>query len=180
MKPSRARTFRIEADVDDAIAKLAKQDRVSISQLANRAMRRYAEWDTAPSNRGLVSVPSMLLVKLMAEFREERARELGRWAGKELFLPNLKIGYPTVSLERAESQMRNLGSYGGRFTFDHLVGEGKHVFTVGQKLGRNWSAYYAGALETIFEGFLGKPAKVTLSDNMCVVEYKARASSLAA
>ena len=176
MKQSRARTFRLEADVDEAIAGLAKEDRASLSQIANRALKRYVEWDRAPTNRGLVSVPSRLLVRLMAELGEEKAYELGRWAGKELFLPNVMAGYPTISLERAEKMMRMLGSYGGRFTFDHGVEGGKHVFTMGQKMGRNWSVYYAGALEAIFERFLGKAPKKTISDNMCVVEFKARPS----
>jgi hypothetical protein len=112
--------------------------------------------------------------QLMAELGEERAHELGKWAGKELFLPNVKSGYPTLSLERAENNVRKLGDYGRRFTFDHWVEEGKHVFTLGQKMGKNWSAYYAGSLESIFESFLGKATKVTLSDNMCVVEFKSR------
>lgn len=172
MKPSRARTFRVDADVDDAIVKLAREDRSSVSQVANKALRRYVEWDRAPTTSGFVSVPSMLLVKLMAELKEERARELGRWAGKQLFLPNVKAGNPTMSLERAEDNMRMLGDYGRRFTFDHGVEGGKHVFTIGQKLGRNWSEYYAGSLESILENFLGKPMKVTVSDNMCVVEFR--------
>jgi len=172
MKQSRARTFRVEADVDDDIVRLAREDRVSLNQLANKALRRYVEWDRAPTNRGLVSVPSLLLVKLMGELSEARAHGLGRWAGEELFLPNLQSGYPTVSLERAEKLMRMLGTYGGRFTFDHSLEGGKHVFTVGQRLGKNWSAYYAGALETIFERFLGKAIRETVTDNMCVVEFK--------
>ena len=172
MKKSRARTFRLEADVDEAIVRLAGEDRASVSQLANRALRRYVEWDRAPTTSGFVSVPSMLLVKLMAELKEERSHELGRWAGKELFMPNVKAGNPTMSVERAENNVRMLGDYGRRFTFDHGVEGGKHVFTIGQKMGRNWSAYYAGSLESIFEGFLGKPIKVTMSDNMCVVEFR--------
>jgi len=172
LKPSRARTFRVDADVDDAIVKLAREDRSSVSQVANKALRRYVEWDRAPTTSGFVSVPSMLLVKLMAELKEERALELGRWAGKQLFLPNVKAGNPTMSLERAEDNMRMLGDYGRRFTFDHGVEGGKHVFTIGQKLGRNWSEYYAGSLESILENFLGKPMKVTVSDNMCVVEFR--------
>jgi len=175
LKQSRARTFRIDADVDDSIVRLAREDRVSVSHLANRALKRYVEWDRAQTTEGFVSVPSLLLVKLMAELSEERAHDLGKWAGKQLFLPNLKAGYATLSLERAENSMRMLGDYGKRFTFEHGLEEGMHVFTIGQKMGKNWSAYYAGSLESIFEGFLGKAVKVTLSDNMCVVQFKGRA-----
>ena len=163
--------------MDDAIVKLAREDRTSVSQIANRALKRYVEWDRAPTNRGIVSVPSMLLVRLMDELSEGKAHELGLWAGKELFLPNVMAGYPTMSLERAEKMVRMLGTYGGRFTFDHAVEGGKHVFTMGQKMGRNWSAYYAGALEVIFEKFLGKAIRKTISNNICVIEFKARPSS---
>jgi len=172
MRRSRARTFRLEADLDDAIEEISKNERVSLNQVANKALKRYVEWDMAPSNRGLVSVPSMLLVKLMAAQSEEKARALGKWAGRELFLPNLQAGHPTGSLEDAERLMRMLAAYGSRFTFDHSIGRGKHIMTIGQKMGRNWSAYYAGALETIFERFLGKPLRATMTDNMCVVEFR--------
>jgi hypothetical protein len=171
MKPSRARTIRVETDVDKALERIAKEERISLNQVANRALRRYTEWERAPSTRGLVSVPSLLLVKLMAEQSEANAHELGRWAGRELFLPNMRTTYPTLSLESAESMMKMLGSYGGRFTFHHRA-EGKmHIMTIGQKMGKNWSLYYAGALETIFEKLLGKMLRETVSENMCVVEF---------
>jgi hypothetical protein len=173
LKRSRARTFRVEKDTDDAIEKIAKEERVSLNQVANRALRKYVEWDKAPANRSLVSVPSLLLVKLMAEQTEAKAHELGRWAGRELFLPNLKAGHPTPSIESAVAMMRMLGTYGGRFTFDHIVEQRKHIMTIGQKMGKNWSVYYAGALETIFEKLLGRMLRETVSENMCVVEFEA-------
>jgi hypothetical protein len=115
----------------------------------------------------------MLLVKLMAEQTEEKAHEMGRWAGRELFLSSMKARHPTLSLERTERMMRMLGTYDGRFTFDHTVDNGRHIITMGQKMGRNWSAYYAGALESVFEKLLGKKNRKTISDNMCVVEFEA-------
>jgi len=172
LKPSRARTFRLDVDLDDSIDMIAKKERLSVNQVANKAFRRYVEWDKAPTNRGLVSVPSILLVKLMAGQTEEKAHDLGRWAGRELFLPNIKAGYPTLSLERVEKMLRMLGEYGGRFTFDHTIDAGKHIITLGQNMGRNWSIYYAGAMEAVFEGFLGKQFNETISDNICVIEFE--------
>lgn len=173
MKRSRTRTLRIEEDVDDAVEKIAREERLSVNQVINKAVKRYLDWDEATSTRGMVSVPSMVLVKLMEEQDEEGARALGIWAGKELFLPNLKAGHPATSLEKATELMRMLGRYGGRFTFDHTVARGEHVFTIGQNMGKNWSAYYGGALEAIFEGFLGKPVKRVVSANLCVVKFRA-------
>jgi hypothetical protein len=171
MKPSKARTIRIETDIDDAIERIAKEERISLNQVANRALRRYVEWEMAPSTRGFVSVPSSLLVKLMAEQSEAKAHELGRWAGRELFLPNMRTTYPTLTVESAESMVRMLGGYGGRFTFDHTVERRKHIMTIGRTMGKNWSAYYAGAMEVIFEKFLGKALRETVSENMCVIEF---------
>lgn len=174
MRPNRAHTFRLDVDLDEALDKIAREERESLNQVANKAFRKYIEWDKAPTNRGLVSVPSMLLVKLMDDQTEQKAHALGRWAGRELFLPNIKAGYPTLSLERVERMVRMLGEYGGRFTFDHSTDNGKHIITVGQKMGKNWSCYYAGAMEAVFEDFLGKRFAETISDNVCVVEFKPR------
>ena len=174
MKRNKARTFRVETDIDEAIARIAKEERISQSQVVNKALRKYVEWDRAPSNRGLVSVPSLLLVKLMGEQSEEKAREMGRWAGRELFLPNLLAGNPTASVESAEKLMKNLGAYGGRFTFEHTVKGRKQIMVIGQKMGRNWSAYYAGALEAIFGKLLGRVLTETISDNLCVIEFESR------
>lgn len=171
MKRSHARTFRIETDVDEAIERIARDERLSRNQVANKALRKYVEWDRALSTRGLVSVPSLLLVKLMAEQSEEKAREMGRWAGRELFLPNLLAENATVSVESAEKLMKNLGAYGGRFSFEHTLKGRKHLMVIGQKLGRNWSMYYAGALEAIFEKHLGPVLRETISENMCVIEF---------
>ena len=175
MKRYRARTFRVETDIDEAIERIAKEERLSHSQVVNKALRKFVEWDSAQSTRGLVSVPSLLLVRLMNDKTEEKAREIGRWAGKELFLPNLLAGNATASVESSERLMKNLGAYGGRFTFEHIVKDRKHIMVIGQKMGRNWSAYYAGALEAIFEKLLGKVLRETISDNMCVIEFESLA-----
>ena len=161
-------------DLDEAIDKIARAERLSLNQVANKAFRRFVEWDRAPTNRGLVSVPSMLLAKLMAGQTEEGARALGEWAGRELFLPNIKAGYPTLTLERVEKMVRLLGEYGGRFTFDHKVDDGKHIVIVGQKMGKNWSVYYAAAMEAVFGDFLGTKHAEMISDSVCVIEFKAR------
>ena len=41
-----------------------------------------------------------------------------------------------------------------------------------QRVPSQWTVWPTMALEVIFERFLGKTAKVKLSDNMCVVEFK--------
>ena len=42
----------------------------------------------------------------------------------------------------------------------------KHVLTKGQKTGRNWSAYYSGAHETIFTRFLWRTIREMVSKKL--------------
>jgi len=166
------RTLRIEEDLDEEIQRIAKKERASINQVANRALRRYVEWDSASSTRGLVSVPSALLEKLMESKTPAEARKLGRWAGTELFIPNTKAQFARVTVDTALRNFKMLSVYGGRFGFDHSLADGKHRILIRQALGPAWTSYYAGALEGVFEEFLGKKTKIRVTGDSCLCEFE--------
>jgi len=65
-----------------------------------------------------------------------------------------------------------LDSYGGRFGFDHKVTGNKHVVTIIQPMGENWSAYYAGSLEGILGDYFRKRLEITVTSTMCVCEFE--------
>ncbi|HXW37233.1 MAG TPA: hypothetical protein VEJ36_04955 [Nitrososphaerales archaeon] len=166
------RTLRIDEDLDEEIQRISRKDRLSINQVANRALRRFVEWDAAVSTRSLVSVPSKLLVKLMETQTKAGARELGRWAALELFVPNLKAQFASFTLDSAIEGMSRLSAYGGRFEFDHTLSEGNHVIMLRQPFGAKWSEYYAGALEGVFGTALGKKVKLKVTDDICLFEFQ--------
>ena len=169
---SSTRTFRVENSIYDAIQELARKERVSVNLVANRALRRFVEWDASGSTRGLVSIPRELLVKLMDSIGPAKARELGNWAGTALFLPNMKYLSATVSIPVALSGIRMLSQYGSRFGFDHSQQGRKHIVMIRHSMGRSWSAYYAGTLDAIFRDFFGKKLKMKISAEMCVCEFE--------
>ena len=169
---ARTRTFRIDGDLDDAIQQLAEKERSSVSALVNKALQRYVDWDRANATRGMVSVPAKVLNRLMSERTPEESRKLGRWAGSQLFIPNMRAQYATVTTEIAVRGISMLSSYGGRFEFDHKLTGRTHVILIRHSLGPNWSSYYAGTLESIFGDFLKKKLKMRVTGELCICQFE--------
>jgi hypothetical protein len=162
----------VENDVYEAIQELARKERVSVNFIANKALRRFVEWDVAASTQGFVSISSELLVKLMETLSPKQAQELGRWAGKTSYVPSMKYLSPTLSLPVAIKGLHMLSQYGGRFKFDHSERGRRHVIMIRHSMGRNWSAYYAGALEGIFGDSLGKKVRLKVGTDICLCEFE--------
>ena len=139
--------------------------------VVNRALRRFVDWEESSASREMVSVPPGLLVKLMSDRAPEEARDLGRWAGSHLFIPNLRAQYATVTVEVAVRGVSQLSSYGGRFEFDHKVAGKTHTIYIRHALGQRWSAYYAGAMEAIFGEFLRKKVKLRVTEDLCLCQF---------
>jgi predicted transcriptional regulator len=169
---ARTRTIRIDDDLDDAIQKLAEKERSSANAVVNKALQRFVDWDRASFTRGMVSVPSKLMNRLMSSQTPEEARKLGRWAGTQLFIPNMKAQYATVTTEVAINGMSMLSSYGGRFEFAHKLTGRAHVILIRHSLGPNWSSYYAGSLESIFGEFLKKKLKLRVTADLCICQFE--------
>jgi len=83
-KGSVTRSVRIEKDADERLRVLADQGDTSVNTLVNRALRKFVEWDAYGEKFGFVTMPNVILVKLMEYLTEEEAREIGGWAGKNL------------------------------------------------------------------------------------------------
>ena len=72
------RTVRIDEDVQDAIEHIAEQQNLSVNALVNKALRKFAFWDTALEKFEAVSTPSQLLVKMMEYLSDQNAKDLAR------------------------------------------------------------------------------------------------------
>jgi len=168
---TKTRTIRIEDDLDESIHRIALKERVSVNFVINRAIRKFIDWDKSPATRGMVSVPSRLVTRLLDHHKPEEARELGKWAGLKLFIPNMKAQYPTVDLEAAIRGVSMLSSYGGRFEFGHTASGTTHTIMIRHSLGRRWSSYYAGALEAIFGEYLRKNVKLRVTESLCLCQF---------
>ena len=59
----------------------AEQQGLSVNVIANRALRKYVEWDVVSERYKVASTFPSLLVKLMTWVPEEHVRELGSHSG---------------------------------------------------------------------------------------------------
>jgi hypothetical protein len=168
---SSTRTLRIENDLLEALEEMANRERISTNVAANRALRRYIEWDSSERSRGYVSVPSGLLTKLMGLLSVEKARELGRWTAASAFIPNMRRRNPIASVQAVVDEMKMAAKYTGRYTFDYTEKEGKGLIYLRQHLGRNWSAFYAASLGEILRDYLKKKVKVTEGLSICTFQF---------
>ncbi len=57
-------TFRVDADVFEAVSSLAEKEKTSVNAVANRALRRYIEWEVFAEKFGLLSITSGTITKL--------------------------------------------------------------------------------------------------------------------
>src|SRR3989442_6755630 len=75
------RTFRIDRDVDRKMEGLSSEGRVSMNQMANKALRRYVEWEVNAEKFGTVTTSASTIRKFFDYLTIKQAKEMGTcWA----------------------------------------------------------------------------------------------------
>src|SRR5438445_7942201 len=98
-KGSVTRSVRIEKDADERLRNLASQGDTSVNTLVNRALRKFVEWDAYGEKFGFITLPSVILVKLMECLTDEEAKQLGAWAGKNLVKEYITFWFKELTVE---------------------------------------------------------------------------------
>src|SRR5213596_2674014 len=126
---SKTFTFHLEIDTIERLTKEAEQQGLSVNVIANRALRKYVEWDVVSERFRVASTFSSLLVKLMMWVPEEHVREHG-------IVPRIRV-------------LELFGRYGRMFHFDQATTGSTRILTLLHGMGRKWSLFYEGMLETM-------------------------------
>src|SRR5207245_9509179 len=71
-------TLNVDSDTIEKLTMEAEQQGLSVNVIANRALRKYVEWDVVSERYKVASSFPSLLVKLMTWVPEEHVRELGK------------------------------------------------------------------------------------------------------
>src|SRR5947207_4362179 len=170
---SKTCTIKLETDTIERLTKDAEQQGLSVNVIANRALRKYVEWDVVSERCRVASTFSSLLVKLMMWVPEEHVRELG----KSQWLHEWRTVATSYSREHGiVPRIRVLelfGRYGRMFHFDQATTGSTRMLTLLHGMGKKWSLFYEGMLETMIrESFEGevKRFSLTSTDNQVVAE----------
>jgi len=119
--------------------------------LANKALRRYVEYDVLAEKFGFITISKALLKTLFALMTEEKARELGRKSGGEAGPGFVTFWYKKSDLENTIKAIGKVTSeYGRNFSFDSSFDGKIHVLIMRHESGKNASAYYGESVKSIF------------------------------
>src|SRR5207245_4558908 len=150
-RPSETRSFRLDQDTIDNLHALSEKERLSVNVLANKALRRYVEYDVPAEKFGLITISKALLKTLFALMTEEQARELGRKSGREAGPGLVTFWYKKFDLETTIKAIGKVTSeYGRNFSFDASFDGKTHVLIMRHESGKNASAYYAEFVKAVF------------------------------
>ena len=167
------RSVRIEKDADERLRELAVQGTTSVNTLVNRALRKFVEWDAYGEKFGFITLPSVILVKLMDCLTDEEAKELGVWAGRNLLKEYITFWFKEVTPETLlEGFPRLLSKYGRAFAYEELVEEDRRVIILKHGSGARWSTFYEEAMKTAFHDLLQRDVRVEKSENQVVVRFR--------
>ena len=172
MSKSVTRTIRLDRETDIAIAKYAEEEGTSVNFIANKALKAFIEWHAVTKKVGLCSVAAPLLSKLIECHDEEKCRELGSWAAKETIRPLAEYLFGQVTLESALEVLKKFGQYGSRFEIAESTDGHFHSLLLKHSLGKKWSVFYSGLMETLFKSILGKNVVINRSEEFCVVKIE--------
>jgi hypothetical protein len=167
------RTVRLDEDLDHAIQQRAKDSRVTVNFLVNRAIRKLVEWDIPSANVGMVVVPSVLHDRLFDAVDEQVCRELGHSIAAEFYKPFAEFLFGEFSVNTAILLFKRMSEYGGRFVFDDSRDTRKYVVIIRHGSGQKMSHYYGGLIEGIFRDILGKQLKLQCTQALCIAQFDA-------
>jgi hypothetical protein len=157
---------------------LSEKERVHVNVIANKALRRYVEYDVLAENFGLITVSKALLKTLFALMTEEQARELGRKSGSEGGPALVTFWYKTFDLENAIKAIGKITSeYGRNFSFNSSFDGKTHVLVMRHESGRNASAYYGESVKAVF-GLLGLDCRLEEHEDQVTAYVEAHPSKI--
>jgi hypothetical protein len=172
-KSSVTRSVRIEKDADERLRLLAEQGDASVNTLVNRALRKFVEWDAYGEKFGFITMPAIILVKLMDCLTDEEARELGGWAGRNLVKEYIMFWFKELTPETLlEGFPKLLAKYGRAFAYEELVEDDRRIIILKHGSGPRWSTFYEEMIRVAFREHLQRDVRVEKTENQVVVRLR--------
>ena len=119
----------------------------------------------------MVDISPVTLGRLMDSQTLDEAKDLGSWMEREVLKPFMMSISGEVTVSSALGVIKLISRYMARFQFEYVTGEAKHVITIRHSGGIRWSAFYLGALESLFGKTLGLNTKSTMTLELVALEF---------
>lgn len=146
------KTLRLDSDVDNRLTDLAEREGVSVNVLANRAIRKFVEWDVYAQRFGFMTTSHSMQEKLFSKLTDDEAREMGREMGKNAGPEFVIFFFKKFNFEMVLKAAELLGTaYGNAYTFEHSFDGKLHTIILKHDMGPRMSAYLAESWKMIGE-----------------------------
>jgi hypothetical protein len=146
---------------------------VSVNLLANKALRRFTEWDAYGEKFGFFSIPAGLFLKMMEYLTDQQAKDLGAWVGGNLIKEYVMFWFKDLSPENVlQAFPRLFAKYGRTFDYEEHEDGPNRTAILKHNHGMRWSLYYGEVVETAFRDLLKRPVRIERSDNQVVARFR--------
>ncbi|HJU58246.1 MAG TPA: hypothetical protein VJ583_00730 [Nitrososphaeraceae archaeon] len=163
-------TFRIENKILEKIREEGEKDQISVSNLINKILKRYVEWDLYTSKVGMIPIPRLLLEKLFEKRSEQEIIELATNVGKNelediLLFMNKKIDW-ILFLNWFKIRLQN-----SSIEIMYTIEKNKHTFIMKHGMGENWSLYHKTIFELISKENYKNPVDIKYNSRIISIEF---------
>lgn len=166
------RAFRIDGTVDIQLREWAERERVSVSFLANKALRRLVEWDMYADRFGFTAMPREALSRMINLLPEDEVRELGRWVGENVYRGFTRFVFKQIDRDSVLEVIPKLTSrYAKAFEYEEKQDGARTIIVLGHGLGRKYSVYYEEVARALFVDFVGQGMRTEPQENAFVLEF---------
>jgi hypothetical protein len=169
-KRTKPMTFRIENKILEKIREEGEKDRISVSNLINKILKRYIEWDLYAPKVGMIPIPRLLVEKLFEKRSKQEIIDLAINVGKNelediLLFMNKKIDW-IMFLNWFEMRLQD-----SSIEIVHTVEENKHTFIMKHGMGYNWSLYHKTIFELISNENSKNPIEIKYNSRILSIEF---------
>jgi len=166
------RAFRIDDTVDRQLRELAEREGVTVSFLANKALRRLVEWDMYADRFGFTAMPKEALSRMIGLLSEDEVRELGRWAGEDVYRAFTTFMFKHLDLETVLQVIPKLASrYTRAFEYEEKRDGSRTVIVLRHGSGHKYSLFYEEVARALFADLGGRGIRTEPQENAVVLEF---------
>ena len=165
------RAFRIDENVDKQLRDWAEREGVTVSFLANKALRRLVEWDMYADRFGFVAIPREALSRMVNLLSEDQVRDLGRWAGQNVYRAFTTFVFKQFDVDAVLEVMPKLTArYTKAFEYEEKRDNGRTVIVLEHGRGRKYSLYYEEVARALLGDLVGRGIRTEPQEHAVVLD----------
>jgi len=170
------RTIRLSEDIDNLLERDAQEQSISTNALISKIMTRYAEWDRIIEKTSGVTVSSLLIKALLNEISDQELEEIAKDSGVKAVKDLAMISLGKEDLDTVLETVALIGKYstGVRASVPASVEskvDGRYVLTLHHDWGPKGGVLFRSLLENIVRNDLGRPPKISVTDDVVTVSF---------